>query len=118
MGSGGSSGGAVCYQSEDRGSNPIPGQVNFSLLLCVHPALKWVKIAATPLNLANWQCVDLLVKPTYRGVQAREKSSSTPCPGIANKLKVKAETIHYPFSKLTQSYHHYRDINRPPDYFA
>ncbi|GFO04812.1 hypothetical protein PoB_003131700 [Plakobranchus ocellatus] len=34
-----SSGWAVGYQSEVRGSNPSPGQVNFSLLLCVLPAL-------------------------------------------------------------------------------
>ncbi|GFO46721.1 hypothetical protein PoB_007322600 [Plakobranchus ocellatus] len=26
-------------KSEVRGSNPSPGQVNFSMLLCVHPAL-------------------------------------------------------------------------------
>ncbi|GFO28378.1 hypothetical protein PoB_005488300 [Plakobranchus ocellatus] len=36
---GGLSGRAVGYQSKVRGSNPSPGQVNFSLLLCVHPAL-------------------------------------------------------------------------------
>ncbi|GFO32522.1 hypothetical protein PoB_005902700 [Plakobranchus ocellatus] len=42
LGCGVSSGRAVGYQSEVRGSNPSPGQVNFLLPLCVHPALKWV----------------------------------------------------------------------------
>ncbi|GFN87031.1 hypothetical protein PoB_001353700 [Plakobranchus ocellatus] len=39
MRSGSSSGRAVGYKSEVRGSNPSPGQVNVPLLLCVHPAL-------------------------------------------------------------------------------
>ncbi|GFO18027.1 hexosyltransferase [Plakobranchus ocellatus] len=33
--------GQLATKSEVRGSNPTPAQVNFSLLLCVHPALKW-----------------------------------------------------------------------------
>ncbi|GFN88967.1 hypothetical protein PoB_001547300 [Plakobranchus ocellatus] len=41
-GSGGSSCRAVGYQSEARGSNPSPGQVDFSMLLCAHPAVKWL----------------------------------------------------------------------------
>ncbi|GFN90518.1 hypothetical protein PoB_001702400 [Plakobranchus ocellatus] len=32
--------GQLATQSEVRGSNPSPGQANFPLLLCVHPALK------------------------------------------------------------------------------